>query len=393
MLTVGYLKMNTNMSEVDGMLAQYSADKAIELVYFTLDSFNFEQKSAKGLTYKLGEWIETTVPIPKFIDLEPSSLNSLKFREKLKELKPYTTLSTVFRYPLPRSRYPKYFSPSSFFYDKIIFRDKITTGDEIRNKLEEYSHIRLIPVKNARGLSNILLCEENNSVTVYDEKKMSKSSSDFTQLLEEYAAVGCFVERFYPSIISDVQEKKGFAHFEKGEEENWHLIKTSVEGEDDLSAYYTKYYKDAPHLLKESEDLLHHFIKVVERIRKKKFLSLQLHFVVDKVGQIHIGKVTYVNSIAGLEDRVLPLRASYYAFIAPRLQLTEAEESRLAQIKGQNKEIEEELLEYHLEEERKQKLIEQGLLEPERKQWTLSGILIIIALFFVLVRYVMKVFL
>ncbi len=121
-------------------------------------------------------------------------------------------------------------------------------------------------------------------------------------------------------------------------------------------------------------------------------MSISINIVLDKSGKIFVRKVVPNPSVVGVEETVAKLRADYYSYIAPPLEMTEDEEMALETEREANKQIEEELVEFHEEEERKCKLIEAGLLKEEKAKFTIFSVLIIIAIIFAMIRFSMRTF-
>lgn len=393
-MNVGYL-IDGDLIKLINKLSQKCYDQNIDLIYFTLNRVDLNNQMVRGMVCEEGEWVERVVPLPRFIDVDPSLYRSASHRALLQELQQYAVLSTTVRYPLPRSRYPRYFPSSSYFYDRILFRPKVETMELLQEALRHYSFIRVVPVRRQSSLPSLLIQQTEEDVIVYRASdRLILPHSDLLALSPYIENGGCYVERFVPSLEDPLTEVTGYAHFEKGDAGRWVLVRFILDDGRSLQSYYEMSYPSQASILYEAAvaDVVR-FVESIERMRKRTFVTLAIHVAVDASGMIHFGKVTQQPSIEGIEEEVAALRAAYYAHIAPPLQLSEEEMIALEAERERNKKIERELVQIHEEEERRRELIEKGLLKEERPKWTIFSVLVIIALIFAIMRYVMRVFL
>ena len=187
----------------------------LSLVYFKIDQLQLDQRTIRGMVYEEGKWVERVVALPRFIDVDPSLYRSASHRALLQELQQYAVLSTTVRYPLPRSRYPRYFPSSSYFYDRILFRPKVETMELLQEALRHYSFIRVVPVRRQSSLPSLLIQQTEEDVIVYRASdRLILPHSDLLALSPYIENGGCFVERFVPSLEDPLKEVTGYAPFE-----------------------------------------------------------------------------------------------------------------------------------------------------------------------------------
>ena len=389
---IGILQEENTIDSFVNHLAEETQNYGLSLIVFTLEDLDLEEGLVNGKVHKEGDWHLQEVPIPLFIDVSPSLFKTAAKRSTLKKLRKYAKLSATVRFPLLRSRYHRYFKQGSYFYERVIFREKVQTIEEVEQYVKEHDCIRVTPIGKRKERMIFTLTDRLN---IYREEDQKLLSHDYTVLTPYLNKKGFYLERFIPSITDPLQEMNGYAHFEKGGEGKWVLIQTKVQSTVTLDEYYSKNYEEeSEELLTKAEEELYRFAKGVEISRKREFIDLIVHFVIDQQGKLHFRHVTKnIHKRSNQMQEIIKLRAAYYAFKAEALRIKEIKSpEELIQRRLENNQIEESLIQYQEEEERKRKLIEQGILKPEKKQWTTFGILVIIALIFALSRYVLRVF-
>lgn len=394
---VGYIGKESKPTPFVASLMQQAYEREIKVIYFTLAELDLKNEVVRGgFSNEEKENIKESFEIPRFIDVDPILFNRAKNRSIFKELQTLVTLSTTVRFPLPRSRYPRYFKPSSYFYERIIFRKKVESIESLAEYLEKYESILITPPRNNSDLRAVILQRKKDGKVAIHPYSTSTASEvvDLNQLYTSIDPLGCYIEKFIFSAKGSFKQTGGYAHFEKGEKGEWILVRASLDNGECLKEFYEKNFPDNASVLYEEEiEVLFHLARVIEKIRKRTFTTLAIYFVVDEVGTLHIGKVTQRPPIKGIEEKVATLRVAYYEFKVAELYQPKEIEEELAREREHNQKIERELIQFQEEEEHRRELIEKGLLKEERAKWTTSGILVILALIFLVLRYVMRVFL
>lgn len=397
MINVGFLRSRKQPIKFAEILAKKSTEKGINLVYLTPEDIHIEEKMVTGLIYRDKEWVEEKIRLPQFIDIHADLLGGKKYKELIGFLKEHATLSAKTCYPLPRTRFERYFKEGSFFYENVIMRKKIESLEDIKVEAERHGSITLQPTRQGKEVSRYVVKHVQGEYKVYrriDGELLPEglSAEEFLQAIGE---VRYGAEKFIPPVEGTFEEADCNVQMEKGAAGEWEIVRMEMRQADKstLQSYINDAFpENAVTLLEDVEAFVHHFAKTIERIRKSSYMSISINIVLDKNGNIFVRKVVPNPSVVGVEETIARLRSDYYSYIAPPLEMTEDEEMALETEREANKKIEEELVEFHEEEERKRKLIEAGLLKEEKAKFTIFSVLIIIAIIFAMIRFSMRSF-
>lgn len=393
MINVGYLRNEKHPNEFVDILAKEIATKSIQLIYFTPEDIQIEEKMVSGLVYQNGEWVKEKVRLPWFIDVHADLLGSTRYKESIAFLMENVTLSAKKRFPLPRTQFERYFEEGTFFHDHVILRKKVETVEDIKIEAKRYGKITLQPIQRLEDVSGFIVEYMEEKYKVYRRK-------DGEMLLEGLAdkEVQAVIEKGNYGAERFIQPPNGawaqadcYVQMEKGAEGAWHIVRMEMDDRAPLQLYVEEVFpENSAVLYQEVEKFVYHFAKTIESIRKSSYMTISINIVLDEEGKIYVRKVIPNPSVVGVEQEVSELRASYYQFIAPPLEMTPEEEAALQKKREEDKKIESELVEIHNEEERKQKLIEQGLLEEEKSKFTIYNVLILVAIVFAVFRMTMR---
>lgn len=397
MINVGYLRNRKKPIQFVETLAIESIEKDINLVYFTPEDIDTEKKIVSGLVYRNGEWIEEIVRLPWFIDIHANLLGSKKYKELIAFLKKNVTLSAQKRFPLPRTRFEQYFDEESFFYDNVIVRKQVESLEDMKEMAMQYGMITMQPIRQRKEKNGYVVEHVQGDYRVYSQKDgellpEGLLSEEVQQAIEE---VRYGAEKFISPIEGTFEEADCNVQMEKGIEGNWQIVRMQMAREKKmtLQSYINEAFPEhASTLLEDIEAFVHHFAKTIEKIRKSSYMTISINIVIDKNGKIYVRQVSPNPSVAGIEEVVARMRAAYYSFIAPPLEMTLEEEVEWQKEHNANKKIEAELVDFHEEEERRRELIEQGLLEEEKSKFTIYNVLIFIAILFAIFRMTLRTF-
>lgn len=182
-MIVGFMRNYKQPILLAKMLSIHCKYYNIELLYFNPQDVDIDSQTINGKIFVKGNWKTVSRPIPKFIDISPYCF---KYRKVVDFLKSKADLSNDYHNWLDKNLLQKILEEDNNFNHLAIPTYEPTTGEEIKNYLDNFHKIILKPTGGQEGKNVYAVIKEGvNFRLLHKSSERLLEKKEFEEFLDK----------------------------------------------------------------------------------------------------------------------------------------------------------------------------------------------------------------
>lgn len=207
-------------------LVNEAINQNVNIIFFSSDDVNFEEKTIMGDTFNQGKWVKSKFPFPDVINNNLITTKQFQSRteRKLREEIPFTSFAIGDKFNLVEKLV------DSRKYVNLLVPFKVATDKgTIYDYINEHVKVVLKPIRGARGENIYYVEKENNNYLIFDHtKKLELNEEKFVRFLSDIILKrkNSYMVQKYVNCRTILDEPFDIrAHMQKNGEGKWQITK------------------------------------------------------------------------------------------------------------------------------------------------------------------------